>query len=220
MSAETEKKDFFSVLSAIDCSKLVQKRNSLDYLPWATTWKLLKQHYPYSTYRVRKNHEGLNYHHDDRTAWVEVELILVEQNNDGTFRENSITEMLAVMDYAKRSIPLERLNGTDVVNAIQRCLTKACARMGLGIAIYGAMDFDDLPEEKQPVPDNVVDLTEIRERLDAGIKNYTKGMSKEQKVHFVNTIVTTLLGGERNWRLWENKEMLENLLEVVEGRAA
>ena len=220
MSAETERKDFFSVLSAIDCSKLVQKRNSLDYLPWATTWKLLKQHFPYSTYRVRKNHEGLNYHHDDRTAWVEVELILVEQNNDGTFRENSITEMLAVMDYAKRSIPLGKLNSTDVVSSIQRCLTKACARMGLGIAIYGAMDFDDLPEEKQPVPDNVVDLTEIRERLDAGIKNYTKGMSKEQKVHFVNTIVTTLLGGERNWRLCENKEMLENLLEVVEGRAA
>ena len=41
MSAN-EKKDFFSVLSAIDCSKLVQKRNALDYLPWATTWKLLK----------------------------------------------------------------------------------------------------------------------------------------------------------------------------------
>ena len=68
--------------------------------------------------------------------------------------------------------------------------------------------------------DNVVDLTESRERLDMGIKNYTKGMSKEQKVHFVNTIVTTLLGGERNWRLCENKEMLENLLDVVEGRVA
>ena len=107
-----------------------------------------------------------------------------------------------------------------MVNTIQRCLTKACARMGLGIAIYGAMDFDDLPEEKQPLPDNVVDLTEIRQRLDVGIKNYTKGMSKEQKVHFVNTIIATLLGGERNWRLCENKEMLENLLDVVEGRVA
>ncbi len=219
MSAN-EKKDFFSVLSAIDCSKLVQKRNALDYLPWATTWKLLKQHYPYSTYRVRKNHEGLNYHHDGRTAWVEVELILAEPSANGETREHTVTEMLAIMDYAKRSIPLEKINSTDVVNTIQRCLTKACARMGLGIAIYGAMDFDDLPEEKQPLPENVVDLTEIRERLDVGIKNYTKGMNKEQKVHFVNTIIATLLGGERNWRLCENKEMLENLLEVVEGRVA
>ena len=220
MTTATEKKDFFSVLSAIDCSKLVQKRNSLDYLPWATTWKLLKQHYPYSTYRVRKAADGRNYHHDGHTAWVEVELTLVEQDEAGALHEHSITEMLAVMDYAKRSIPLDKLNSTDVVNTIQRCLTKACARMGLGIAVYGAEDYDDLPEEKHPQPDNVVDLTEIRQRLDVGIKKYTKDMSKEQKVHFVNTIIATLLGGERNWRLCENKEMLENLLDVVEGRVA
>ncbi len=215
-----EKKDFFSVLSAIDCTKLVQKRNSLDYLPWATTWKLLKQHYPYSTYRVRKAADGRNYHHDGKTAWVEVELTLVEPDDTGAFRENSITEMLAVMDYAKRSIPLDKLNSTDVVNTIQRCLTKACARMGLGIAIYGAMDFDDLPEEKEEQPDNVVDLTEIRQRLDIGIKQYTKGMTREQKLHFLDNIVTPILNGERNWKLCENPEMLENLLEVVEGRAA
>ncbi len=220
MATANEKKDFFSVLSAIDCSKLVQKRNSWDYLPWATTWKLLKQHYPYSTYRVRKAADGRNYHHDDRTAWVEVELILVEQDDTGGFRENSITEMLAIMDYAKRSIPLDKLNSTDVVNTIQRCLTKACARMGLGIAIYGAMDFDDLPEEKEEQPDNVVDLTEIRQRLDTGIKQYTKGMTREQKLHFLDNIVTPILNGERNWKLCENLEMLENLLEVVEGRVA
>ena len=215
-----EKKDFFSVLSAIDCSKLVQKRNSLDYLPWATTWKLLKQHYPYSFYRVRKNHEGLNYHTDGRTAWTEVELVLVEQDDSGAFHENSITEMLAIMDYAKRSIPLDKLNSTDVVNTIQRCLTKACARMGLGIAIYGAMDYDDLPEEKEQKPDNVVDLTALRQRLDTGIKNYTKSMTKEQKIHFLDAVVTPILNGERNWKLCDNQEMLENLLEVVEGRVA
>ena len=215
-----EKKDFFSVLSTIDCAKLVQKRNALDYLPWATTWKLLKQHYPYSTYRVRKAADGRNYHHDGKTAWVEVELILVEPDDTGAFRENSITEMLAVMDYAKRSIPLDKLNSTDVVNTIQRCLTKACARMGLGIAIYGAMDFDDLPEEKENQPDNVVDLTEIRQRLDTGIKQYTKGMTREQKLHFLDNIVTPILNGERNWKLCENQEMLLNLLEVVEDRAA
>ena len=215
-------KDFFSVLSAIDCSKLVQKRNALDYLPWATTWKLLKQHYPYSTYRVRKNHEGLNYHHDGRTAWVEVELTLAEPIADGSLREHTVTEMLAVMDYAKRSIPLEKVNSTDVVNTIQRCLTKACARMGLGIAVYGALDFDDLPEETHDglQTDNVVDLNEIRKRLDAGIKEYTREMSKTQKLSFLNNIVTPILNGERNWKLCDNMEMLQNLLEVVEARPA
>ncbi len=221
MSA-AEKKDFFSVLSAIDCSKLVQKRNSLDYLPWATTWKLLKQHYPYSTYRVRKNHEGLNYHHDSRTAWVEVELLLVEPDAKGELKEYSVTEMLAIMDYAKRSIPLDKINSTDVVNTIQRCLTKACARMGLGIAVYGALDFDDLPEERQPVsqPEPSVDLTEIRRKLDTGIREHTRGMTRAQKLSFIENIVAPALQGERNWKLCENPELLQALLETVEARPA
>ena len=66
----------------------------------------------------------------------------------------------------------------------------------------------------------MVDLTEIRQRLDTGIKQYTKGMTREQKLHFLDNIVTPILNGERNWKLCENQEMLENLLEVVEGRAA
>ena len=220
--AAQDKKDFFTVLSAIDCSKLVQKRNSLDYLPWATTWKLLKQHFPYSTYRVRKNHEGLNYHHDGRTAWVEVELILSEPKDNGEMQEHTVTEMLAVMDYAKRSIPLDKIHSTDVVNTIQRCLTKACARMGLGIAVYGALDFDDLPEETQAAPqaDNVVDLAALRAKLDVAIKDYTREMSKTEKLAFLNNVVTPLLNGERNWKVCQNPEMLQNLLEVCEGRVA
>ncbi len=220
--AAQDKKDFFTVLSAIDCSKLVQKRNSLDYLPWATTWKLLKQHFPYSTYRVRKNHEGLNYHHDGRTAWVEVELILAEPKDNGEMQEHTVTEMLAVMDYAKRSIPLDKIHSTDVVNTIQRCLTKACARMGLGIAVYGALDFDDLPEETQATPqaDNVVDLAALRAKLDVAIKDYTREMSKTEKLAFLNNVVTPLLNGERNWKVCQNPEMLQNLLEVVDARPA
>ena len=213
-----EKKDFFSVLSAIDCGKLVQKRNSLDYLPWATTWKLLKQHYPYSYYRVIKNFEGLNYHHDSRTAWVEVELNLLEPKENGEMQVHSITEMLAVMDYSKRSIPLDKLNSTDVVNTIQRCLTKACARMGLGLAVYGALDFDDLPEEKQP--DNVVDLAEIRKQLDTAIREQTREMTRPQKVAFVNDIIAPILHGERHWTVCETLDLLQDLLEAVQGMSA
>ena len=35
--------NFFSVLSGIDCSKYIQKRNSLDYLPWAVAWRMDKE---------------------------------------------------------------------------------------------------------------------------------------------------------------------------------
>lgn len=49
------------------------------------------------------------------------------------------------MDYRNNSIPLEKITSTDVNKAIQRSLTKACARHGLGLYIYAG---EDLPDEE------------------------------------------------------------------------
>lgn len=51
--------------------------------------------------------------------------------------------MLPVMDFKNRSIPLEQITSFDVNKAIQRSLTKAVARHGLGLYIYAG---EDLPE--------------------------------------------------------------------------
>lgn len=53
-------------------------------------------------------------------------------------------EYLPVMDFKNRSIPLESVTSFDVNKAIQRSLTKAVARHGLGLYIYAG---EDLPEE-------------------------------------------------------------------------
>ena len=211
--------NFFSVLSGIDCSKYVQKRNSLDYLPWAVAWRMLKEHYPYSYYEVCESTDGLNYHTDGRTAYVKVCLTLCVSNDDGTLRELKNTEMLAVMDYSHKSIPLEKIRSTDVCNAIQRCLVKCAARFGLGIAIYGAYDLDDLPseEEHQKV---IADLSDIRLALDSAIKQKTKDMSRTEKVNFLNTVVMPALNGERNWRTCEDFELLAKLLESIKPHQA
>lgn len=221
-------KDFFSVLSSIDCAKYVQKRNGLDYIPWAVAWKLLKQSFPESTYTVIKNAQGLNYHHDGSTAWVEVQLSLVVRDDYGCAHTYETTEMLAVMDYSKRSIPVDKLRSTDVINTLQRCLVKACARMGLGINVYGALDMDDLPEEEhasktEPVAESskqtapVVDLSAIRSKLDAAIKARTQNMTRTDKVRFVEEVVSPALDGERNWRLCEDSDRLQGLLSAVSG---
>ena len=52
-------------------------------------------------------------------------------------------EYLPIMDYKNNSIPLEKVTSTDVNKAIQRSLTKAVARHGLGLYIYAG---EDLPE--------------------------------------------------------------------------
>ena len=50
------------------------------------------------------------------------------------------------MDFRNASIPAEKVTSTDVNKAIQRSLTKACARHGLGLYIYAG---EDLPESAQ-----------------------------------------------------------------------
>ena len=211
--------NFFSVLSSIDCSKYIQKRNSLDYLPWAVAWRMLKELYPFTYYEVCESQNGLNYFTDGRTAYVKVTLTLCIPKDDGTLQELKNTEMLAVMNYSHKSIPLEEIRSTDVVNTIQRCLVKCAARFGLGIAIYGAADFDDLPSEEDN-RQKIVDLADIRCRISAAIKEKTKDMSKADKIHFVNNVVAPALNGERNWHICENPELLETLLSAIEKEAA
>ena len=58
-------------------------------------------------------------------------------------------EYLPVMDNSNKSIPLCDIKSFDVNKAIQRSLTKACARHGLGLYIYAG---EDLPDDKQQRP--------------------------------------------------------------------
>ena len=51
------------------------------------------------------------------------------------------------MDYNNHSIPLSKLTSTDVNKAIQRSLTKAIARHGLGLYIYAGEDIPDASDD-------------------------------------------------------------------------
>jgi len=56
-------------------------------------------------------------------------------------------EYLPVMDFRNKSIPLDKVTSMDVNTSIQRSLTKAVARHGLGLYIYAG---EDLPESELP----------------------------------------------------------------------
>ena len=70
------------------------------------------------------------------------------------------------MDYRNASIPVDKVTSFDVNKAIQRSLTKAVARHGLGLYIYAG---EDLPEdEKNVVKNDVLDaaLAEVKRAND------------------------------------------------------
>lgn len=127
----------FETLNRINVNEHTEKKGELTYLSWAWAWAEVKKAYPGATYTIYENREGLNYHTDGRTAWVKTGV---------TVEGLEHIEYLPVMDYRNNSIPVERITSTDVNRAIQRSLTKACARHGLGLYIYAG---EDLPEEER-----------------------------------------------------------------------
>lgn len=136
--AET-KKSTFAVLSAINCNEHTEKKDKLTYLSWAWAWQITKQNFPDATFTIYENAEGLNYHHDGRTCWVKTGV---------TIGGIELIEYLPVMDYRNQSIPLAKVTSFDVNKAIQRSLTKAIARHGLGLYIYAGEDLPDAADDE------------------------------------------------------------------------
>lgn len=131
---ETKTKSVFETLNSIDVSEYTEKKGNLTYLSWAWAWAKVKENYPDATYKIYENAQGLIYHTDGKTCWVKTSVTI-----DGI--EN--TEYLPVMDNRNNSIPLANITSRNVNDSIQRSLTKACARHGLGLYIYAG---EDLPE--------------------------------------------------------------------------
>lgn len=138
-----ENKSVFATLNGINVNGHVETKKTggaeLSYLSWAWAWAEVKKAYPDATYTVYENRDGWNYHTDGRTAWVKTGV---------TINGLEHIEYLPVMDYRNASILIDKLTSFDVNKAIQRSLTKACARHGLGLYIYAG---EDIPEgEPQP----------------------------------------------------------------------
>ena len=139
-----EEKSVFEVLNAINCNGHTEKKNGLTYLAWAWAWQMVKENYPTASYTIYENADGLNYHTDGRTCWVKTGV---------TIEGLEHIEYLPVMDYRNASIPKDKVTSMDVNKAIQRSLTKACARHGLGLYIYAGEDLPSGEAEKMSADD-------------------------------------------------------------------
>lgn len=132
--------NYFVELNNINVNGKTEKKNGLTYLSWAWAWGEVKKLHPDATYTIYENVDGLFYHTDGKTCWVKTGV---------TVNGVEHIEYLPVMDFKNRSIPVEQVTSFDVNKAIQRSLTKAVARHGLGLYIYAG---EDLPEEEKTAP--------------------------------------------------------------------
>ena len=162
--------NYFAVLNAINVNDKTEKKNGLTYLSWAWAWGEIKKRYPDATYTIYENAGGLNYHTDGRTCWVKTGVTVAGIEH---------IEYLPVMDHRNKSIPANAVTSFDVNKAIQRSLTKACARHGLGLYIYAG---EDLPEgdDAQPEPAQNPPIQGPRMATQEQIEYLTANATEEQ----------------------------------------
>lgn len=132
--------NYFVTLNNINVNDHAEKKNGLTYLSWAWAWAEVKKLFPTATYTIYEAANGCFYHTDGKTCWVKTGV---------TIEGLEHIEYLPVMDYRNASIALDKVTSFDVNKAIQRSLTKAVARHGLGLYIYAG---EDLPEVEQQAP--------------------------------------------------------------------
>ena len=165
------RKSVFEVLNAVNCNEHTEKKNGLTYLSWAWAWAEVKKRYPSATYTIYENKDGLLYHTDGKTAWVKTGV---------TIEGIELIEYLPVMNYKNESISLDRLTSFDVNKTVQRSLTKACARHGLGLYIYAGEDLPEGEDEKPAEPTTEVAGTE--RKTGTAAKNPSKPKTRKATI--------------------------------------
>lgn len=168
--------NYFAELYLVDVSDKIEKKNGLSYVSWPFAWAEVKKRHPDATYTIyeRQTEFGpVNYFTDGRTCWVKTGV---------TINGIEHIEELPVMDFRNRSVAYEAITSMDTNKSIQRSLTKACARHGLGLYVYAGEDLPEGAEEalvksregKKARPEQVQLIVDAlgEERLEKMLKYY------------------------------------------------
>ena len=183
-----QSKSIFETLFEINVNDHVEKKNGLSYLSWPYAWAEVKKRFPDANYKVYETESGGIYFTDGKTCWVKtgVEIAGIEH-----------IEYLPIMDYKNKSISLENVTSFDVNKSIQRSLTKALARHGLGLYLYAGEDLPEIEIEKISAKDAKI------------LQNVVKNFDEPDKLH------ATLL---RKYNVQSFKELtVKQRVEILEG---
>ena len=179
--------NYFEELNNVNVSDKTEKKNGLTYLSWSWAWGEVKKKHPDATYTIYENEQGWNYFTDGRTGWVKT---------GATVNGIEHIEYLPIMDYRNKSIQLESITSFDVNKTIQRSLTKALARHGLGLYIYAG---EDLPEQG------------IETKEDAEKLVITFGKYKDKTLKEINEINQ----GYMYWLLENGNETIKTAVQLM-----
>ena len=194
--------NYFQKLYDIDVKEKMKKKNGLNYVSWAAAWAEVKKIYPDATYHIyeRETPDGLiiNYFTDGKTCWVKTGV---------TINNIEHIEDLPVMDFKNQSITLDKVTSSDVNKAIQRSLTKACARHGFALYIY---EGEDLPETvKKEKKEQDEELTNQKNALIELMGTLIDSGANKEDIY---AIISKHNGGKKNPTSIDNVEVCKKIV--------
>ena len=137
-SEPKEELSAFERLYRTEIEQYVQQKGRMDYLPWSIAWRLPKQCHPEATFEKHLNAEGVPYFPlKSKGGFVRVSVTIEVDGKPVT-----MTESLPVLDNRNKSI--DNPSSFDINNSNQRCLAKAIAYHGLGLALWTR---EEIPRE-------------------------------------------------------------------------
>ena len=107
--------------------KQVGYGKDLAYLSWAVAWRKMKEIYPDANYRLVETVEGSPLWNVNGYGMLKCAVSACGVEHVETF---------PIMDNKNNSVKIENVNGRDVNDSMQRGLTKAIARFGVGLYIF------------------------------------------------------------------------------------
>ena len=144
--------NYFKQLYDVDVNNKKKQKSGLNYISWAVAWAEVKKMFPDATYKIYEHIIKISEVVGEKTVTRDVERPWFDDGNTGWVKTgvtiNGIEhiEDLPILDFKNKSIPATNITSADANKSIQRSLTKACARHGLGLYIY---EGEDLPEESK-----------------------------------------------------------------------
>lgn len=162
--------NYFKQLYDIDVRGKTKTKNNLSYLSWAAAWSEVKKMFPDATFKIYEQFIKITETVEGKSIEREIERPWFDDGNTGWVKTgvtiNGIEhiEELPIMDFKNKSITAGNITSSDANKAIQRSLTKACARHGLGLYIY---EGEDLPEETKEVGNLQAEIMEIIKKKSA-----------------------------------------------------
>lgn len=177
--------NYFKQLYDIDVRAKTKSKGGLQYLSWAACWSEVKKMFPTATFKIyeqaieiTETYEGKEvkkkinrpWFDDENTGWVKTGV---------TINDIEHIEELPIMDFKNKSIEASKITSADANKAIQRSLTKACARHGLGLYIYEGEDLPEESKEQAKLQSEIMELVKKKAALSDDAKEKVAKTCKE-----------------------------------------